>query len=83
MPELKADVRQPTRAVLDESAALDAWNHGSVLELSHYMWNVLPRQTDNGSIVHMEAIFEWQRCLGASMDPLCGATIVRKPPVRK
>jgi asparagine synthase (glutamine-hydrolysing) len=52
VPELNGDAGQPTRAVLDESASLDAWNRVSVLELSHYMRNVLLRDADNMSMAH-------------------------------
>jgi asparagine synthase (glutamine-hydrolysing) len=52
VPELNGDVGQSTRAVLDESTSLDAWNCVSVLELSHYMRNVLLRDTDNMSMAH-------------------------------
>jgi asparagine synthase (glutamine-hydrolysing) len=52
VPVLNSDVGQPNRAVLDESASLDNWNRVSALELSHYMRNVLLRDTDNMSMAH-------------------------------
>lgn len=52
VPVLNSDVGQPNGAVLDESASLDNWNRVSALELSHYMRNVLLRDTDNMSMAH-------------------------------
>jgi asparagine synthase (glutamine-hydrolysing) len=52
VPALHDGMGRSTGADGDECATLDAWNRVSVLELSHYMRNVLLRDTDNMSMAH-------------------------------